>query len=223
MSEFEKAELLKERANVSFEEARDALRACDGRLADAFDMIERRKRAAADLEARRAAERAASATSCDFGRETGRAYDSYRNAYSYGSGSNSYSSCAGCRYADERYTGSHGESFGQSLWRLIRTAFRKSVENDLVVSDHGVEKFRMPVLVFLILLTMFSAAVLIAMGISLFFGITYSFQGRDDLSGVNRVMNDVGNRASRWWENNSHVSYETQQLCRKYDAMDENK
>ena len=65
MSEFEKAELLKERANVSFEEARDALRACDGRLADAFDMIERRKRAAADLEARRAAERAASATSCD--------------------------------------------------------------------------------------------------------------------------------------------------------------
>ena len=92
-----------------------------------------------------------------------------------------------------------------------------------MVSDHGVEKFRMPVLVFLILLTMFSAAVLIAMGISLFFGITYSFQGRDDLSGVNRVMNDVGNRASRWWENNSHVSYETQQLCRKYDAMDENK
>ena len=41
MNEFEKAEKLRERANVSFEEARDALKACGGDLLDAMVYLER--------------------------------------------------------------------------------------------------------------------------------------------------------------------------------------
>lgn len=224
MSEFEKAELLKERANVSFEEARDALRACNGKIADALDMIERRKRAAEDLRRSYGNDTGMTGSfdGSGSGYASGRNYGTgsgYGSGRSYGSGRN-YGPCTSCRYSDESY-GSRNESFGTSLWRLIKTAFRKSVENDLVVSDKGVEKFRVPVLVFLIVLSIFSMGVLIAMGVSLFFGISYSFRGRDDLSRVNRVINDVGTRANRWWENNSHISYETQQLCHKYDDMDE--
>ena len=41
MDEFEKVEKLRQRANVSFEEARDALRLCDGDLLDAMVYLER--------------------------------------------------------------------------------------------------------------------------------------------------------------------------------------
>ena len=199
MSEFEKAEMLKERANVSFEEARDALRACNGKLADAYDLIEKRKKAAA--AARAAAEA------------------SYNNNYY----NNTYGPCVGCRYNgySNAGQGNAAPTVGESFWSLIKTLFRKSVETDLVVSSHGIEKFRLPVLAFVILLMFFNGAVLVAMVVSLFLGVTYSFAGHGDLSKVNRVMNDMGNRASRWYENNCHVSYETQELCRKYDAMDE--
>ena len=204
MSEGEKAEMLRERANVSFEEARDALRACDGKLTEAYELIENHKKEKAAAEAR--AKAAAQASN-----------------NSFTSMNTNHNSCSDCRYYREAYTNTRSAepTFGESLWNLIRTAFRKSVETDIVVSDHGTEKFRLPVLVFLILLTIFSGALLIGMGISLFFGIGYSFDGHGDMSRVNRVMSDVGTKASRWWENNSHISYETQQLCHKYDSMDE--
>ena len=41
MNEFDKADVLRERANVSFEEARDALKACGGDLLDAYVYLEK--------------------------------------------------------------------------------------------------------------------------------------------------------------------------------------
>ncbi len=197
MSEFEKAELLRERANVSFEEAREALRACNGKLVEALEYIESKK-------AGKAAER----VETTYTRETV-----------------SYTSRPGYTHSEE-YDRVYNEtirkntSSGSGFWDFLRSAIRKSVETEIVVSKDGIEKFRTPVIVLIILFCIFHAALLIAMGVSLFFGVTYNVVGKGDLSGVNRTLNEVSSSASRWWEN-SHISNEAKDLCRKYDAMDE--
>ena len=63
-------------------------------------------------------------------------------------------------------------------------------------------------------------AVLVAMAVSLFFGVKYSFTGKYDLSRVNRVMETAGDRASEWWSGHRYSTYgenEVNDLCRKYD------
>jgi len=178
MTEFEKAELLTARANVSFEEARDALKACGGSLVDAMVYLERLGHTK---------------------QYNNRPLQDPRPYYEYEH-----------LYPREKTCG---------FWGFLKKLFKKSVENDLVVSHNGVEKFRMPVLAFVIILSIFSMVTLVAVVVSLCFGVTYSFQGKDDLSKVNSALSAAGTRATTLWQN-SHLSYEINELCRKYDAQD---
>ena len=100
----------------------------------------------------------------------------------------------------------------------MKRIFQKTIDNELVVSQNGIEKFRVPVLVFILALCIFNFVTVIAMGVSLFFGVTYRFVGKDDLSQVNRAMSTVGGRATEWWESRN-VSREVNDLCYKYDKM----
>ena len=195
MDEFEKAERLRQCADVSYEEARDALKACGGDILDAMVYLER-------LGHRRNFGNASGPR--PEGRADHRGADSYRGAGEY-----------------RRGTGYEGPTFLQSLGNLLGTAIRKSMENYLVVSYEGVVKFRISIFAFAILLMIFSAGLLIAMGVSLCFGVTYSFVGKDDLSRVNEVIGNAGNRATEWW---SHYRYnpEIDALCRKYDEQERN-
>ena len=195
MDEFEKAERLRQCADVSYEEARDALKACGGDILDAMVYLER-------LGHRRNFGNASGPR--PEGRADHRGADSYRGAGEY-----------------RRETGYEGPTFLQSLGNLLGTAIRKSMENYLVVSHEGVVKFRISIFAFAILLMIFSAGLLIAMGVSLCFGVTYSFVGKDDLSRVNEVIGNAGNRATEWW---SRYRYnpEIDALCRKYDEQERN-
>ena len=208
MDEFEKAERLRQCADVSYEEARDALKACGGDILDAMVYLER-------LGHRRNFGNASGPR--PEGRADHRGTDSYRGAGEYRRGADSYRGAGEYR----RETGYEGPTFLQSLGNLLGTAIRKSMENYLVVSYEGVVKFRISIFAFAILLMIFSAGLLIAMGVSLFFGVTYSFVGKDDLSRVNEVIGNAGNRATEWW---SHYRYnpEIDALCRKYDEQERN-
>ena len=208
MDEFEKAERLRQCADVSYEEARDALKACGGDILDAMVYLER-------LGHRRNFGNASGPR--PEGRADHRGADSYRGAGEYRRGTDSYRGAGEYR----RETGYEGPTFLQSLGNLLGTAIRKSMENYLVVSYEGVVKFRISIFAFAILLMIFSAGLLIAMGVSLFFGVTYSFVGKDDLSRVNEVIGNAGNRATEWW---SHYRYnpEIDALCRKYDEQERN-
>ena len=208
MDEFEKAERLRQCADVSYEEARDALKACGGDILDAMVYLER-------LGHRRNFGNASGPR--PEGRADHRGADSYRGAGEYRRGTDSYRGAGEYR----RGTGYEGPTFLQSLGNLLGTAIRKSMENYLVVSHEGVVKFRISIFAFAILLMIFSAGLLIAMGVSLFFGVTYSFVGKDDLSRVNEVIGNAGNRATEWW---SHYRYnpEIDALCRKYDEQERN-
>ena len=99
MDEFDKVEKLRQRANVSFEEARDALRACDGDLLDAMVYLER-------LGHVKAPEKAVFSTNAD---------EKYENV-------------PDVIVKNEK---SADPSFGEQLGHLLKTAFRKSIDNSL--------------------------------------------------------------------------------------------
>ena len=221
MDEFEKAERLRQCADVSYEEARDALKACGGDILDAMVYLERlgHRRNFGNASGPRPEGRAdhRGADSYRGAGEYRRGTDSYRGAGEYRRGADSYRGAGEYR----RETGYEGPTFLQSLGNLLGTAIRKSMENYLVVSHEGVVKFRISIFAFAILLMIFSAGLLIAMGVSLCFGVTYSFVGKDDLSRVNEVIGNAGNRATEWW---SRYRYnpEIDALCRKYDEQERN-
>lgn len=166
MDEFDKVEKLRQRANVSFEEARDALRACDGDLLDAMVYLER-------LGHVKAPEKAVFSTNAD---------EKYENV-------------PDVIVKNEK---SADPSFGEQLGHLLKTAFRKSIDNSLVVSYRGQEKFRLPVLVVIILVLMMNFGAVVAIVISLFFDVRYSFEGKDDLRKVNDMIDQAGSRATEW-------------------------
>ena len=234
MDEFEKAERLRQCADVSYEEARDALKACGGDILDAMVYLERlgHRRNFGNASGPRPEGRAdhRGADSYRGAGEYRRGTDTYRGAGEYRRGTDSYRGAGEYRRGTDSYrgageyrreTGYEGPTFLQSLGNLLGTAIRKSMENYLVVSHEGVVKFRISIFAFAILLMIFSAGLLIAMGVSLCFGVTYSFVGKDDLSRVNEVIGNAGNRATEWW---SHYRYnpEIDALCRKYDEQERN-
>ena len=169
MDEFDKVEKLRQRANVSYEEARDALRACNGDLLDAMVYLEK-------LGHVKAPEKSTVSTSSE-------EKEHYENVPEAVVRSQSTAS---------------DPSFGHQLGILIKTALRKSIDNFIVVSHKGEEKFRLPILVAIILLFMFNVVTLTAVIVSLFFDVNYRFEGKDDLSKMNNVINQAGTRASEW-------------------------
>ena len=193
MKEVEKIEKIREYANVSNEEAKDALKICGGDVLDAMVYLERLG------HARRTPS----------GAEDRAYYQSTAAVI-----------CSEPVYQTAAYipSGSKGPSLIKKFGRLIGRAVKKSMQNYLVVSYDGVVKFRMSVFVFLLLLMFFSFSLLIPMFVSLSFGVKYSFTGKDDLSGVNRIVGDAGDRAYQWWSSYRY-NPEIADLCHKYDKQ----
>ena len=94
-----------------------------------------------------------------------------------------------------------------TFWQGVGNIIKKSLENYIVVSHEGVTKFKVSIFTFVLLFLLLHGAVLVAMVVSLFFGVKYSFAGKDDLSRVNRVMETAGDRASEWWSGHRYSTY----------------
>ena len=172
MDEFEKVEKLKNRANVTYEEARDALNASGGDLLDAMVYLEKSGRV-------KGPDKSTYSTNVDDKTD-------YQNVPNV---------------VQQQSTNNSDPSFGDSLGMLIKTAFQKSVTNYLVVFHRDKEKFRVPVLLFIIALLFGNMGLLIVITVSLFFGVRYRFVGQDDLSKVNDFMDQAGNKAVNWMDN----------------------
>ena len=107
-----------------------------------------------------------------------------------------------------------------TFWQGVGKVIKKSMENYIVVSHEGITKFKVSIFTFAILFLLLHGVLLVAMVVSLFFGVKYSFAGKDDLSRTNRVMETAGDRASEWWSGRRYSTYsdsEVNELCRKYD------
>ena len=188
MDEEQKIEKLRQRADVSYEEARDALRACEGDLLDAMVYLERLGQAKAPEQ-----------TTFSTNAEEKQSYENVTEAVSRSQDENS------------------DPSFGEQLGHLLKTASQKSIDNSLVVSHRGEEKFRLPILVVVLLFLVFNFAAVVALIVSLFFDVKYQFAGKDDLSKVNRMMDEAGSKASNWM----HDSYRNENTAERQAARQE--
>ena len=158
MEQFEKVEKLRERANVTYEEARDALVACDWDLLDAMVYLEK------------------------LGKVSGPDQANYTTSYE---GSVRYESV---RDKIDEQKGRTQEGLGDKLRRLFRRLIDMSKDNFFRVVRQEDELIKVPVWTFVLALLICWQAVLIVMVISLFFGCRFSFEGKNNLEGANRVM-----------------------------------
>lgn len=168
MATLDQVEKLRERANVSYDEAKAALDAANGDLLEALIYLEKHGKV-------RPPEGngyySSSAAGADSGREPG------------------------SRSPDRGQSG--GESFGALLRRFGRfclKVLRKGNENTFEVRKDGEVKASFPVTVLVLLLIFTFWVTLPLLIIGLFFGLRYRFQG-PDLGGekVNGAMDSVAN------------------------------
>ncbi len=120
MDELEKVEKLRARANVSYEEAKQALAAANGDLLDAMVLLEKQGKAKAPEN-----------TTYSTGYEAQRQYLDVKETVKE-------------QEARKRRT------FMNSFADLCRTLVRKAMDTSFVVSRHGVELLRIPVWVLIV-------------------------------------------------------------------------
>lgn len=165
MEHLEKVEKLKQRANVSYEEAKAALEECDWDMLEAIVLLEHQGKVKADS-----------------------------GSEEYVSGKRNQSQQAQPLTVIQPENGSSEAGKQQShffakLGKAIRYLVQKGCENSLVVKQHGQALMDLPVIAFLILLICFFWVVIPIMAVSLFFDFSYNFKGAElGKDKINRTM-----------------------------------
>lgn len=170
MNHLEKVEKLRKRADVSYEEAKEALESCDWDVLDALILLEARGKVKKD------------------GGETFRT-----NQQAQEEAEGALMVCDTNRQ-EERQT---QNGFFAKLGRAIKYLVTKGCENSLVIQRHGQELFELPVIAFLILLILLFWVVLPAMIVSLFFDFSYHFRGAElGKEAINKTMDQAAEAVS---------------------------
>ena len=171
MITLEQVEKLKERANVSYEDARSALEYTDGDLLEAVIYLERQGKIVSP--------------------ETG--------SYNTQHGPHGHRHKEGDRFGEDRPYEYHGPTIGQQLryfWRKFCELVRKTNANQFEVSRDGRSLISMPVTLLIISILCFFWVTLPLLIIALFFGCRYRFVGPDfGKDAINNVMDQVANTA----------------------------
>ena len=169
MDMFEKVDKLRERANVSYEEAKDALERANGDILDAMILLER--------EGKTRQQGSASYN-------TAYTADQQQNAQNYaGYGANAQRDC---RPGD-------GRTFGDK----IKALFHKSTVNYLAIDRKGERIMRIPILAAILIVLFAWYAAIIAVIVSLFLDCKYSFEGQDEMKAANDVAGKAGDLAEQ--------------------------
>ncbi len=168
MDKLEKVERLRERANVSYEEASKALDEAGGDLLDALVILEKQGKT-------KSPEQSTFSTS-------------YEEQKEYVNVENQLVEAEKKRTREERRSGIKEE---------IRRFFRIMRDNSLIVSRHKKEFIRLPLwlLAIVLLVTGLWKAAIVVFIISLFFQFRYSFGGKDQLPEANDFMEKAGDTA----------------------------
>ena len=82
------------------------------------------------------------------------------------------------------------------VWKLLKKLFQKGNSNQFVISRNGQEILPMPITVAVVVALMLWPASAIALIISLFFGVRYTFRGPDISEKVNDTVNKVMDKAA---------------------------
>lgn len=170
MDELEKVEKLRNRANVTYEEAKKALDENNGDLLEAMIALEKQGKTKAPEQ------------------------ENYSTAYEEQKEFVSVAETVNQKKYDD------SENFGSKFKRFCKLVWKKGKENFFVVERKGEMIIKIPVWVLVILLLLVWQILIPLMIISLFFECRYSFRGEDDLSSVNSAMEKAGEVASEMAE-----------------------
>lgn len=163
MATLEQVEKLREKANVSYEEAREALDAVGGDLLDALIYLEQQGKVSAPA----GGGYYSSANMADHGAPSGEDRQNWNQQ------------CRGTAFRDMM------AKFGRFLVKL----FRIGNTNFLVATKNGTELFACPVTAVVLLIAFFFWVTVPLLIVSLFFGLHYHFRGSElGTDGVNKVM-----------------------------------
>ena len=166
MDNMQKVEKLREKANVSYEEAKAVLEECDWDILDAIVKLEAqgkiKDKSTADYSTKGTAEN-------DSPKNPQQVVESYQD------------------YEQQKKENDKGVF--HTIWNGIKYLFRKGCENKFVVKKDGEQIMEIPVVLMILLMLCLFWCLLILMVVSLFFGFSYGFTGpelgRDD---VNNAM-----------------------------------
>ena len=170
MTELEKVEKLREKADVSFAEAKDALDASNDDILEALIYLENQGKAIVPPGG-----------GFFSGAETADSEEQQNRTYSH----------------SESQPGSSGESFGEMMKRFGRFCLmllRKGNSNFLEAAKGGQPVFSCPVTIVVLFLVFFFWVTVPLFVISLFFGVRYRFRGSElGRDSVNNVMDSASN------------------------------
>ena len=168
MELFEKVEKLRQKANVSYEEAKEALDKANGDLLDAMIMLEKEGKTEAPKS---------ESYSTDY--ESSKKYPAVIDEC-----------CDKKKKCDK-------ESF-KDWWitKKIQELWKKGNENFLVVERNEETVLNIPVWVFIVILLLAWHISLVVVIISLFLGCHYRFEGKANLEKVNNAARAVEDAAS---------------------------
>ena len=172
MDIFEKVEKLVEKAGVSYEDAKAALDKADGDLLDAMILLEKEGKAKAPEQS------------------------SYSTKYDQQA---QYVSVEETVENDRRsYT---KEEQRRERKEKVKTGFEKIKDfvtgNYLLIKKNGELLVKLPVWAMILILVFAWHISIIAIIVSLFFGVTYSFKGEADMSVANNVMGKASSAAEK--------------------------
>ncbi|MBQ8306535.1 MAG: hypothetical protein IJX90_10015 [Blautia sp.] len=165
MDNFEKVEKLRERANVSYEEAKGALEQSGWDLLDAMVLLEKQ------------------------GKTAGPQKTSYSTDYDQ---QEDYAPVEKTVYNEEKEKGRARRSFRA----LVRDFIRICRDNAFVVTRKEREVFRVPVSILVLVVLFIWKLALPVLLVGLFLGFKYSFEGKDDLTKANELINSAENVAN---------------------------
>lgn len=167
MTDFEKIEKLRQHADVTFEEAKQALDAADGDILDAMIWLENHGKAKRPSESVHSTK--------------------YEDQPRYTSVSEQVMKAAA--QDKESSTWSKVKVILKRVWGFFS-------ENYFVISKNGRDVVVLPFLVVLLALIFLFIFSIITLVVLLFFGFHYSFRGKNDLGGANEVMDKAADAAS---------------------------
>lgn len=171
MDEFEKVEKLRQRADVSYEDAKAALNEANGDLLDAMIILEKQGKAG---KAGATGQKVEYFRDCEVDK-----YDP---------------NCQNEKNDERRRKAKEDEEKFKSF---CKDAWKKGNDNDFVMKRKDQTYIRIPVWIFILILIFTFHITLPVMLVSLFFGCRYGFEGQDDLSKVNEVMNQASEAADK--------------------------
>ena len=177
MDELEKLDKLRERANVSYEEAKEALTISNGDLLDAIVYLEKSGKVSGPANETYSTSAAQNMNTC----QSGSGYDC--------SGSEAYNTYKNYREGRKQYRQERQKNFADRCKRI----WKKLNENNFVVKYKGDVVIDVPVWVFLLIVIVTFEVSLIVMIVAMFFDCRYSIEGKADVENINKCFDGAEN------------------------------